>query len=131
MWHTLTLIPWSLNKCDTPLYICMCFFFIISFSLGKHCLKPTCQHTYLRKGNDSLGTPIQETKVLPSHDPTVSLPALHMASRIPNLEFRIFLICLNNQSFLTKAIMRRKGIFLSRFIGWNIRQNLDFAIGNS
>ena len=94
----------------------MCFFFIISFFLGKHCLKPTCQHTYLRKGNDSLGTPIQETKVLPSHDPTVSLPALHMAS-IPNLEFRIFLICLNNQSFLTKAIMRRKGIFLSRFIG--------------
>ena len=47
-------------------------FQIIFHFLGKHCLKPTCEHTYLRKGNDSIGTPIQETKLLPSHDPTVS-----------------------------------------------------------
>ena len=48
------------------------YFQIIFHFLGKHCLKPTCEHTYLRKGNVSDGPPIQETKVLPSHDPTVS-----------------------------------------------------------
>ena len=53
------------------LFVFLNFQIIFQF-LGKHCLKPTCEHTYLRKGNDSIGTPMQETKVLPSHDPTVS-----------------------------------------------------------